>query len=403
MIGRPEVLSPAGDMERFLTAVEYGADAVYLAGPEYGMRAGTANFSMEELEEAVRTAHSKGVKVYVTVNTIPTDGEAEQLPQYLSFLDSIGTDALIVADIGVLMMCRRYAPSCGIHISTQAGVMNAETAKAFYDLGASRVVLARELSLEAIKTLVSRLPEDLEVEAFVHGAMCVSFSGRCVLSNYMAGRDANRGQCAQPCRWKYYLVEEKRPGEYMEITEDKGTYIFNSRDMCMIDHVRELIDAGVSSLKIEGRTKSAYYVASTTAAYRHAADAAAAGEELSGIWRDEVNKTSHRPYSTGFYFGEPGQHTDDSLYITDYDVAALIDSCDGEGNCVIHQRNRFWPGDELEIFRPDGDPVSFRVGKLTDSEGNEVQVANKADQELRTKLPFAVPGHSFLRRRRENS
>ena len=402
MKGRPEVLSPAGDMERFLAAVEYGADAVYLAGPSFGMRAGTSNFTREELAEAVRTAHERGVKVYVTVNTIPTDEETERLPEYLSFLDGIGTDALIVADIGVLSLCRRYAPHCAVHISTQAGVMNAETARAFHELGASRVVLAREMSMEDVKRIVSRLPEGLEAEVFVHGAMCVSFSGRCVLSNYLAGRDANRGQCAQPCRWKYYLMEEKRPGEHLEILEDKGTYLFNSRDMCMIDHVGELAEAGVSALKIEGRTKSAYYTASVTAAYRHAVDAAAAGEELPRIWRDEVNKTSHRPYSTGFYYGEPGQHTDDSLYVSDCDVAALVEQCGGDGWCTLRQRNRFRPGDELEILRPDGDPLTFTVGELTDGEGNRVEVANRADQVLRTRLPVRVPAHSFLRRRRQD-
>lgn len=397
---RPEVLAPAGDMEKLVMAVNYGADAVYLAGPAYGMRAGTSNFTRQSLPGAIAYAHENGVRVYVTVNTIPTDEEAESLPEYLSFLEDAGADALIVADIGVMDLCKKYAPRCAIHISTQAGVMNAETARVFYELGASRVVLAREMSMEAVARLVSKLPAGLEVEAFCHGAMCVSFSGRCVLSNYLTGRDANRGACAQPCRWKYYLVEEKRPGEYMEISEDGGTYIFNSRDMCMIEHVREIAEAGVTSIKIEGRTKSAYYVASTSTAYKHAADAAAEGRQPEQCWLDEVNKTSHRPYSTGFYYGEPGQHTEDSLYISDYDVVAVVDSCDEIGNAVMHQRNRFWPGDEVELLMPGRDCVTFRMPAMTDTDGAEVSVANHADQELRAALPVYAPKYSFIRKKR---
>ena len=267
---KPELLAPAGDMERLKMAVLYGADAVYLAGESFGMRSFAGNFSREELPQAVRFAHERGVRVHVTVNTMPRNAEAAALPAWLELLDSTGVDALIAADLGTFTLAGRYAPRCERHVSTQASVSNFETARAWYDLGASRVILARELSLEEIREIRQKTPPELELEAFVHGAMCVSYSGRCLLSNYMTGRDSNRGACAQPCRYQYYLMEEKRPGEYFPVFEDgKGTYIMNSRDMCMIDHVDDLLDAGLTSLKIEGRAKSAYYAAIVTGAYRH--------------------------------------------------------------------------------------------------------------------------------------
>lgn len=399
-MNKPEVLAPAGNMEKLIMAVEYGADAVYLAGTMFGMRAGTDNFTRETLKDAINLCHSRGVNVYVTVNTIPTQDEIVLLPEYLEYLGSISPDAVILADIGVMNLVKKYAPGTAIHISTQAGVMNSETAKAFYDLGASRVVLARETSLESIRKLRQNIPSDLQIEAFCHGAMCVSFSGRCVISNYLTGRDANRGQCAQPCRWKYRIAEEKTPNEWMDITEDGGTYLYNSKDMCMIDYVREMAEAGVSALKIEGRTKSSYYVASTTAAYRSAVDYAVKGEPLPQIWRDEVYKVSHRPYSTGFYFTEPGQHTADSQYITDYDVAAVVDSCDAEGNAVMHQRNKFYPGDTLEILSPGREPVSFTAGSLFDENMNPIEDTRHPNMLIHTKLPFSVPANSFLRKKR---
>ena len=395
-----EVLSPAGDMDRLITAVRYGADAVYLAGTSFGMRAAAGNFTPDELREAMAYARSNGVRVYVTCNTVPNESEIGSVPEFLELLEDISADGVIVTDIGVMSMCRRYAPHVDMHVSTQAGVMNSETAKAFYDLGAKRAVLAREMSLADIAKLRSEIPGDMEIEAFCHGAMCVSFSGRCLLSNYLTGRDANRGECAQPCRWKYYLVEEMRPGEYMQITEDNGTFIFNSRDMCMIDHVREMYDAGISSIKIEGRTKSSYYVASVTSAYRHAADAAQNGTELDRIWRDEVYKVSHREYSTGFYYGYPGQYTKDSEYYSDYDVAAVVDSCDEDGSAVLHQRNRFFPGDELELLMPGMDPLAFTAGEIRDAEGVPVDAARHADMELHMTLPVQVPEGSFLRKKR---
>ena len=279
-MGRPEVLAPAGDMEKLRFAVAYGADAVYLAGKAYGMRTASGNFTPEEMQEAVRYCHERGVKVYVTVNTLPRDEEMLQLPKYLSALDEMGVDALILADLGVLMLAKRYAPHCEIHISTQTSIVNAQAATAYHELGASRVVLARELTLEQIAYIRKNTPKDLELEAFVHGAMCMAYSGRCMLSQYLAGRDANRGNCAQPCRWGYRVVEEYRPNEYMPIEEDEhGTYIFNSKDMNLLPYVDQVAKAGIDSLKIEGRVKTAYYAAVVTNAYRRAADLYAADPE----------------------------------------------------------------------------------------------------------------------------
>ena len=297
MTKKTELLAPAGDMERLTMALHYGADAVYLAGTQFGMRASAGNFNEEQLREAVRLAHSMGRRVYVTCNTLPREDELASLPGYLEFLQDAEADALIIADIGVLELAKKYAPKVAKHISTQFGVINSAAANALYALGADTVVLARETPLEDIKKIRLNTPPELRLEVFVHGAMCVSFSGRCLLSNYLTGRDANRGQCAQPCRWKYHLVEEKRPGEYFEISEDGGTHIMNSRDMCMIEHIPELIDAGIDSFKIEGRMKSSYYAAVVTNAYRHAIDAAVTGAPLDPLWVEEVNKVSHRPYT----------------------------------------------------------------------------------------------------------
>lgn len=400
-IRRPEVLAPAGDPEKLRMAVAYGADAVYLSGEAYGMRSGAGNFRNEDIPEAVSYCHARGVRVYAAVNIIPSDSEMAALPAYLQLLAEAGADAVIAADLGVMNAVKKYAPGAAIHISTQAGVVNADTARAFYDLGASRVILARELSLAQIAVLREKTPPDLELEAFCHGAMCVSFSGRCTLSNYLTGRDANGGRCAQPCRWKYHLVEEKRPGELFEITEDsRGTYILNARDMCMIEHIPALLAAGVSSLKIEGRTKSAYYAAAVTNAYRRAVDAARAGEALDPVWVREVHNVSHRPYSTGFYFGPPDQYTDDACYFSESDVAAVVESCDEAGNAVLTQRNRFFPGDELELLRPGKAPMAFTIGRLTDADGNPVAAASHPKMELRARLPVPAPRYSFLRKKR---
>ena len=397
---RPEVLSPAGDREKLKMAVAYGADAVYLAGPQYGMRAGAGAFGPEDMAWSMEYCHARGVKAYVTVNTIPTDEQTDALPEYLESLEAAHADGLIISDLGVLALAKRYAPHAAVHISTQAGVLNAQAARMFHDLGAKRVVLAREMSLAQIAELRARAPKELELEAFCHGAMCVSFSGRCVISDYLTGRAANQGACAQPCRWRYKLMEEKRPGELFDVTEDGGTYLYNSRDMCMIDHVPELIEAGIASLKIEGRTKSAYYAAAVTNAYRHAVDAALAGQPLAPVWRDEVYAVSHRPYSTGFYFGPPGQYTDDACYFSRYDVAAVVESCDERGNAALTQRNRFCPGDELELLMPGREPVAFTAGEMRDAEGQPVAAASHPKMELHMTLPCQAPPRSFLRKRR---
>ena len=331
-MNKPELLCPAGDLERLQMALHFGADAVYLAGAQFGMRAGAENFTPDGIRAAVQLAHAQGAAVHVTCNTLPRDDELALLPEYLELLDDAGVDAIIAADLGVITLAKRYAPHVALHVSTQFGVVNSAAAAALHDLGAQRVVLARELSLAEIAAIRAHTPPELELEAFVHGAMCVSFSGRCLLSNYFTGRDANRGRCAQPCRWKYGLTESKRPGQVFDITEDeRGTYIFNSRDMCMIDHLPELLAAGITSLKIEGRTKSAYYVGAVTNAYRHALDDAIAGRPLDPVWQREVLQISHRPYSTGFYFGQPGQYTANSAYFAGAEVCAVVEGTAPDG------------------------------------------------------------------------
>ncbi len=401
---KPELLAPAGDMERLRMAVLYGADAVYLAGTSFGMRAFAGNFSPEELPEAVKFAHEHGVRVHVTVNTMPRNKEIIHLPAHLERLQDAGVDALIVADMGAFTLAGKYAPKCERHISTQASIANFETARAWHDLGAKRVILARELSLEEIREIRSKTPSELEIEAFVHGAMCVSYSGRCLLSNYMTGRDSNRGACAQPCRYQYYLMEEKRPGEYFPVFEDeKGTYIMNSRDMCMIDHVDDLVDVGLDSLKIEGRAKSAYYAAIVTGAYRHAIDAACKEEPLDPIWREEVERVSHRHYATGFYYGEPGQYFENSRYIREWQVVALVMNCDADGMATLTLRNKFSAGDAIEVVGPDLKPIEFTAPEMIDSEGNVISEAKNPQMVFRMKLPCAVPDWSILRIARDLS
>ena len=395
-----ELLSPAGDMERLEMALCYGADAVYLAGKEFGMRASAGNFDNDSMRAAVQLAHSMGKRVYVTCNTLPREDELARLPEYLEFLQDAGVDAIIAADLGVMALARHHAPKVKLHASTQLGVVNSATANMLHAMGADTVVLARELPMEEIRKLRKNTPSELRLEAFVHGAMCVSFSGRCLLSNYMTGRDANRGQCAQPCRWKYHLVEEKRPGEYFEITEDKGTFIMNSRDMRMIEHLQELADAGVSSFKIEGRMKSSYYTAVVTNAYRHAVDAIAERNPVPEIWVRETEKVSHRPYCTGFYYGDPGQHYSESSYTTETDVVAVVESCDEEGNAVLYQRNKFFLGDELELLTPYDEPIKFSPEHMYNAEGEEIQDTRHAMMEIHMRLPKFAPRLSIIRKYR---
>ena len=394
-----ELLCPAGDMERLEMAVAYGADAVYLAGNTFGMRSFAGNFSPEELKTAVELCRRNNVRVHVTCNTMPRNEEIARLPQWLEYLNEVGVDAIIMADVGVLSLAKQYAPKVECHISTQASIVNYQSARAWYDLGASRVILARELSLDEIREIRAKTPRELEMEVFAHGAMCVSYSGRCLLSNYMTGRDSNRGACAQPCRYQYALMEEKRPGEYFPVYESNGqTYIMNSKDMCMIDHVGELIDAGLDSIKLEGRAKSAYYAAIVTGAYRHAVDAALAGQPLDPVWRDEVEHISHRHYSTGFFYGQPGQYTESSRYIRNWQIVAKVLECDSEGNAVLTLNNKFRVGETLELVGPDVRPQTITVDGLWDSEGTALDEVRKPQMVFRMKLPQSVPPLSMLRR-----
>ena len=394
-----ELLSPAGDMERLKMSVLYGADAVYLAGTSFGMRSFAGNFSPEELPIAVKYAHDHGVKAHVTVNTMPRNDEIAALPAYLEQLDDAGVDALIVADLGAFMLAGKYAPHCERHISTQQSIANYECAQSWFDLGAKRVVLARELNLDEIREIRKKVDPQLEIETFGHGAMCVSYSGRCLLSNYMTGRDSNRGACAQPCRYQYALMEEKRPGEYFPVYEDeKGTYIMNSRDMCTIDHLQDLMDAGIDCIKIEGRAKSAYYAAIVTGAYRHVIDDIYAGREIDRIWRDEVDHVSHRIYSTGFYYGQPGQYTEHSRYIREWQIVAKVDSCDENGLAVCSLNNKFHEGDVLEVVGPDMRPFEFTAANMADMEGSPLEEPRTPQMKFTMQLPKQVPAFSMIRR-----
>ncbi|SKA81763.1 putative protease [Caloramator quimbayensis] len=374
-----ELLAPAGNLEKLKTAVIYGADAVYIGGEAYSLRAMADNFDRKTMIEALKFAHDRGVKVYVTLNIFPHNDDLKGMPEYIKYLRDIGVDAVIISDLGVFSIVKEVAPELEIHISTQANNVNYKTAEFWYKLGAKRVVLAREMSLKEIKQMREKVPMDLELEAFVHGAMCISYSGRCLLSNYMTGRDANRGMCAHPCRYKYYLVEEKRPGEYFPVFEDeRGTYIMNSQDLCMIQHIPEIVESGIYSLKIEGRMKSSYYVATVTKAYRQAIDAYLRDKqnyEFNPKWLEEVSKASHREFSTGFYFGKPKKQIfSTSSYIRTHDIAGIVLDYDESSNiAVVEQRNRIFKGDEVEILTPKGDNFSIKLNVIWDEEGNEIE------------------------------
>lgn len=400
---RPELLAPAGDMECLRAALDFGADAVYLAGQMFGMRTAPSNFTREELQTAVALAHARGVRVYVTCNTVPRNKEIDLLPDYLAFLQEAGVDALIVTDLGVIDLAKRYAPKVELHVSTQAGITNYAAANAFYQLGAKRVVLARETTMEEIAEIRAKTPKDLEIEAFVHGAMCMSFSGRCLLSNYMAGRDANRGACAQPCRWKYALVEEKRPGQYMPIyQEGEGSYILNSKDMCMVRHLPELLRAGVTSLKIEGRAKSSYYVAVTTNAYRWALDELEQHPDtpVSPWIVEELDKISHRPYSTGFYLGgEPGQETVQGEYVRNYEVIAVCEDYH-DGIAILSQRNRFFRGETADVLEVGEQPFDLPLDELFDQDGQPIESAPHATMTVLLKTERPLKRGAILRHRR---
>ncbi len=403
-IFRGELLSPAGDAECFESALKFGADAIYLAGKQFGMRTASANFDIETLRSSVRKAHEKGVSVFVTCNVLPRNNEIDLMPEFLEQCQDCGVDALIIADLGVLSLAEKYAPKVERHISTQAGIVNYQTAQVFYDMGAKRVVLARELSLEDIAGIRAKTNPELELEVFVHGSMCVSFSGRCLISSYMTGRDANRGDCAQPCRWKYHLYEEHRDGQYFPINEESdGTYLYNSRDLCMIEHIDDILKAGVKSLKIEGRAKSAYYVAVTTNAYRHALnDYYKMGDNwtLAPWIREELEKVSHREYNTGFFYGgEPGQVTSNGGYIRKYDVVAVCDDYK-DGTAYMTQRNRFFVGDTLDVLPPSGVPFHITVETMFNDKGEPIDVAPHAMQKLTMLTDTVIPSGSLLRKKR---
>lgn len=386
-----ELLCPAGDLSRLKTAVDFGADAVYIAGEEFGMRTASANFNREDLAAGVEYAHNHGVKVHVTCNTIPHEDEIARLPQFLSYLNEVGVDAVIASDLGTIGMVKQYAPRCELHVSVQSGIVNSATANAFYNMGAKRVVLARELSLEEIAKIRANTPPELEIEAFAHGAMCVSFSARCLLSSYMTGRDANRGDCAQPCRWSYSLIEEKRPGQYFDITEtEKGTYILNANDMCMAPYLDKMINAGVSSIKIEGRAKTEYYVAVTANAYRGAIDSL---NNSNGEWHlpdwvaEELNKMSHRTYSTGFYFGRPenAQTYENAGYIRDYAIAAVVDGY-SDGCVVATLKNKFASGTVLDCLEAGTVPFKVDTTVLYNEKGEQIDSAYQPMMKI--KIPF---------------
>ncbi len=405
-----ELLSPAGDMLRLRLAVKFGADAVYLGGEMFGMRSNPSNFNADELKEAVELVHSNGKKLYLTCNTLPRNKELSFLPDYLKYAQEIGVDALIIADMGVLSLAKKYAPDVDYHISTQAGIVNYEAANTLYEMGASRIVTARELSLDEIKEIRDKTNPDLEIEVFVHGAMCMSFSGRCILSDYMVGRDANRGDCAQPCRWKYHLVEEKRPGQYFPINqEEDGTYIFNSKDLCMINHIPELDRAGIDSFKIEGRAKSEYYTAIVTNAYRNAIDEyIESGRKADFVPSDwvlaEMEKMSHREYTEGFNFGpiSDGQVLDNGGYIRNWDVCALYVSQEN-GRLTVTQRNRFFQGDTLEVVEPGKEPYRITVEELYNIKSEEyTDVANKATDLYSFKCEKEISPDAILRVERKS-
>lgn len=397
-----EVLAPAGDMERLCAALDYGADAVYLGGQSFGMRAAPKNFDGEELKNAVQMSHARGVKVYLTCNTLPRNNE---LPLFEGFMEEAvysGVDAVIVADLGLLSLVKKFAPDMEIHMSTQTGIVNYVTANELYNMGVKRVVLARELSLEEIAEIRAKTPADLDIEAFVHGAMCVSFSGRCLLSQYLVNRDANRGECAQPCRWGYHLMEETRPGEFYPIFEDeKGSYILNAKDLCMIDHLDKVAAAGVTGLKIEGRAKSAYYVSIIANAYRMAVDILRKDPDnyvLPDWLRDEVFKVSHRKYCTGFFFGHPKdcQYYENSGYIRECDVAAVVEECK-DGMLYATQRNKFKRGDEVEIIAPGKRFETMQVKELYNESGEPIESANHAMMKLSIPCDKAYPKNSIIR------
>src|SRR6056297_452315 len=400
-----ELLAPAGNLEKLKMAVLYGADAVYFGGQNFGLRAGAKNFDLEDIEEGVNFCHQHGAKAYITVNMIPHEGDLKDLEKYIEFLEDIDIDAVIVSDPGVLSIVKKTSPEMEIHLSTQANTTNSNSANFWYNQGVKRIVLARELTLEEIGEINQRKNVNLDLEAFVHGAMCISYSGRCLISSFMTGRHANLGDCAQPCRWKYALQEESRPGEYFPIMEDdQGSFILNSKDLCMFNNINHIINSGVKSLKIEGRMKSSYYTATIVRSYRQAVDNIDNKDFDTEYWYNEILKASHRDFTTGFYYGDPkdeGQLYTSSSYIRDYDFIGWIKDYDPETNiATVEQRNKFSVGEDVEIFGPNIKHIDFRIQNIVDDKGEEVDSAPHPQQIVKIKIDKEVKPDYLIRRKR---
>ena len=404
-VGKPELLVPASSLEVLRTAVIFGADAVYIGGEAFGLRAKAKNFSMEEMAEGIRFAHERDVRVYVTANILAHNADLAGARAYFEELKELGPDALIISDPGMVMLAKEICPEIEIHISTQANNTNYQTYLFWYRQGAKRVVSARELSLNEIREIREHIPEDMEIESFIHGAMCISYSGRCLLSNYFTGRDANQGACTHPCRWKYAVVEEKRPGEYLPVYEnERGTYIFNSKDLCMIEHIPELVRAGIDSFKIEGRMKTALYVACVARTYRRAIDDYFVSEDMYRAnmewYREEIGKCTYRQFTTGFYFGKPDENTqiyDSSTYVNEYVYLGTVDSVDTRGFAGFEQRNKFCVGDTIELMKPDGRNVCARVLSMYDADGQAVESCPHSKQRLYVELSEPPQQYDLMR------
>lgn len=407
-MNKPELLAPGGSLEKLKTAIDYGADAVYIGGDAFSLRVAAENFSVEDMKEGLKYAHDIGRKVYLTANIIPHNCDIERFEEFIGEIRPLGFDAVLIADLGMFSMMRELAPEIPIHVSTQANNTNYKTALMWYKMGAQRVVLGREMSFKEIAEFRENIPDELELEAFIHGAMCISYSGRCLLSNYMTGRDSNMGACAHPCRWNYSLVEEKRPGEYFKVEEnERGTFIFNSKDLCTIEHIPELVNSGITSLKIEGRVKTAFYVATVVGAYRREIDRYFADPDNYKFNREELEelcKVSHRPYTTGFYFGKPGadaQVYESSSYIRDYELVGIVKSYDEKtGRMTITQRNRFFEGDEIEIMQPMKPYLTVKATNMADEEGTPITVAPHPEQIVTMDVSESVCEGAMLRKKR---
>lgn len=402
---RPEILAPAGNLEKLKMSVEYGADAVYFAGSQLGLRAGAQNFDREDLKEAIDYCHRHGVKAYITVNIIAHDKHFEGIEEYIQFLESIHVDAIIVSDPGVLLQVKQHAPNAEIHLSTQANTTNYQTANFWHEVGADRIVLARELTLEEIKSVIQHKKDTLKIESFVHGAMCISYSGRCLLSSFMTNRHSNLGDCSHPCRWNYSVVEEKRPNEYYPVIEEEnGTFIYNSKDLCMVNNLKDLLEAGIDSFKIEGRMKSSYYNATVVRSYKNALMELMEGKPFDPYWYEEIKKASHRDFTTGFYYGDPkeeGQLYTSSSYIREYDFIGLVTDYDPTTQmATVEQRNKFSIGDEIEIFGPDIRHFDYQIKEMYNSKGEPVESAPHPQEIIQIKIDKAIKPWYILRKKR---